>query len=322
MHSFSDLSALFDAHFNKKHFPAEPSNLYEAAQYILDLGGKRVRPICVLLANELFAELTKDAYNVATAVELFHNFSLIHDDIMDVAPLRRGKPTVHELYGQSTALLAGDVMFAQAYDNLTRIEMRYVKDIISLFNKTSKEVCEGQQLDMDFEKVKDVKIEDYILMITLKTSVLIGASLQLGGILGGAGKDNQRHLYEFGKKLGIAFQIQDDYLDAFGDPAIFGKQPGGDIVANKKTFLAIHAAEVATEAQKKILEEASTETDTVKKVAAVLAVYKDCGVDEWASGLKQKYYDEAMIQLEEVAIQSTRKKELHTLAEKLIWREV
>ena len=322
MHSFSELSALFDAHFNKKQFPAEPKNLYDAAQYILDLGGKRVRPICVLLANELFTDLTTDAYNVASAIELFHNFSLIHDDIMDEAPLRRGKPTVHTLYGQSTALLAGDVMFAQAYDNLTRIEMRYVKDIISLFNRTSKEVCEGQQMDMDFENLDVVHIDAYIQMITLKTSVLIGASLQLGAILGGAGKDNQRHLYEFGKKLGIAFQIQDDYLDAFGDPTIFGKQPGGDIVANKKTFLAIHAGEVANDIQKQKLESVYKESDATKKVSEVLAVYKECGVDEWASALKQQYYDEALLQLEEVAITSSRKKELYTLAEKLIWRDV
>ena len=251
MQSFLELAQQFETKFNVRHFPKEPQTLYDAAQYILAIGGKRVRPVCVLMGNELFADINQDAWQVAAAIELFHNFSLIHDDIMDKAPLRRGMQTVHAKYGDATALLAGDVMFAQAYDYLTRIDLSYVQKIIKLFNQTSKEVCEGQQIDMDFEQMQNVGMEQYIQMITLKTSVLLAASLQLGAILGGAGEGNQQHIYFFGKNLGIAFQIQDDYLDAFGDPEKFGKQIGGDILSNKKTFLLLHAIEVATANQKK-----------------------------------------------------------------------
>src|SRR5258706_5373260 len=246
MHSFELLSEKFALHFDKKHFPDEPSSLYGPNGYFLKLGGKRVRPVLVLLGNELFDEINPDAWHVATAIELFHNFTLIHDDIMDAAPLRRGLQTVHHKYGANTALLAGDVMLVVAYEYLNKIHAGHIRSIISLFSKTAKEVCEGQQLDMDFEKMNPVSLNDYLHMISLKTSVLLAASLQMGAILGGAGDGNQEHLYEFGKNLGLAFQIQDDYLDAFGDPVKFGKQTGGDIVSNKKTFLFIKAMEVAT----------------------------------------------------------------------------
>jgi geranylgeranyl diphosphate synthase type II len=187
------------------------------------------------MGNELFGEINPDSYEVATAIELFHNFSLIHDDIMDKAPLRRGMETVHTKYGESTALLAGDVMLVQSYEYLNKIRRDYSQRVFQVFNDTAKAVCEGQQLDMDFEKRSVVSLEEYVNMISLKTSVLLAASLQLGAILGGAGQGNQQHLYEFGKNLGIAFQVQDDFLDAFGDPDKFGKQVGGDILANKKT---------------------------------------------------------------------------------------
>lgn len=320
MHSFTELSLKFDDYFNKRHFPEEPKNLYDAAQYILNIGGKRVRPVAVLMGCELFADITEDAYSVAAAIELFHNFSLIHDDIMDKAPLRRGKKTVHIKWGDATALLAGDVMFAQAYDYLTRIDLKYVQKIIQLFNKTSKEVCEGQQLDMDFEQKENVSFEEYLQMITLKTSVLLAASMQLGGLLGGAGGNNQEHLYEFGKKLGIAFQVQDDYLDAFGDPLKFGKQPGGDILSNKKTFLLIHALEVADEHQKKNLLEIS-QGNSKNKVNEIIAIYKACGIDAWAASLKEKYYNEALQHLEDLAVLSSRKKEMQELAGYLLERE-
>ncbi|MBK7433887.1 MAG: polyprenyl synthetase family protein [Chitinophagaceae bacterium] len=290
------------------------------AQYILGLGGKRVRPVCVLMGNELFSEINPDAYHVGTAVELFHNFTLIHDDIMDKAPLRRGMPTVHARYGESTALLAGDVMFAQAYEYLARIKPDHISKILHLFNKTTREVCEGQQLDMDFEKLDSVSFEDYVNMITLKTSVLLAASLQLGAILGGAGESNQRHLYEFGKNLGIAFQVQDDYLDAFGDPEKFGKQVGGDIIANKKTFLMIHALETATPTQLVSLKELMT-LNPPDKVEKVLQLFIDCKVDEWARELKEKYLQTALAHLEDIAVLSVRKKPLQELAAYLISRD-
>lgn len=320
MQSFLELAQQFETKFNVRHFPKEPQTLYDAAQYILAIGGKRVRPVCVLMGNELFADINQDAWQVAAAIELFHNFSLIHDDIMDKAPLRRGMQTVHAKYGDATALLAGDVMFAQAYDYLTRIDLSYVQKIIKLFNQTSKEVCEGQQIDMDFEQMQNVGMEQYIQMITLKTSVLLAASLQLGAILGGAGEGNQQHIYSFGKNLGIAFQIQDDYLDAFGDPEKFGKQIGGDILSNKKTFLLLHVIEVATANQKNEIDTLIT-TNPTDKVEKMLTIYKDCKVDEWAKELKEKYYKTALKNLEDVAVLAIRKKPLYELATYLMERE-
>jgi geranylgeranyl diphosphate synthase type II len=320
MQSFSELSVIFEDHFNKRHFPAHPKNLYDAAQYILTIGGKRVRPVCVLMANQLFNDIEADSFEVATAIELFHNFSLIHDDIMDKAPLRRGLDTVHTKYGDSTALLAGDVMLVEAYEHLNKISTLHLHKIISIFNKTAKEVCEGQQMDMDFEQMPAVHFDSYLQMITLKTSVLLAASLQMGAIMGGAGLGNQQHLYEFGKNLGIAFQVQDDYLDAFGDPQKFGKQVGGDILSNKKTFLMIHTLDVANPVQKKELESLIAGHDP-RKVEKVLQIFHDCKAGEWAGSLKEKYYDAAMQHLEDTAVLSVRKKELEKLARYLLQRE-
>ena len=271
------------------------------------------------MGNELFNEIHPDVYEVATAIELFHNFSLIHDDIMDNAPLRRGKQTVHEKFGHATALLAGDMMLVTAYDHLNKVHPGYIRSIIDLFNQTAREVCEGQQLDMDFEK-KQVHLNEYLHMIELKTSVLIAASLRLGAILGGAGEGNQRHLYEFGKCLGTAFQVQDDYLDAFGDPSKFGKQVGGDIRSNKKTFLLIKALESATGFNAKELSRLLNENPD-DKVERVLQIFRDCGVDNWAFNLKEQYMTTAERHLEEIAVLSSRKAPLNELAAYLIKRE-
>jgi geranylgeranyl diphosphate synthase type II len=320
MHSFLELSKLFEDKFNTRHFPAHTETLYNPAQYILGIGGKRIRPVCVLLGNELFDEITEDAYHAATAIELFHNFSLIHDDIMDKAPVRRGMETVHIKYGESTALLAGDVMFVKAYEYLNKIQPANLQKVLHLFNITASQVCEGQQLDMDFEKKDMVSFDEYVNMITLKTSVLVAASLQLGAIMGGAGAGSQQHLYEFGKNLGIAFQVQDDYLDAFGNPDKFGKLVGGDILANKKTFLMIHAMEVAsTTAKNELLQLMVDNPDD--KVARVLTIFKDCKVDEWAAALKEKYKQTALQHLEDTAVLSNRKKPLQELATYLMERE-
>jgi geranylgeranyl diphosphate synthase type II len=320
MHSFTELSSLFEKDFNRRHFPLTPMNLYDAAQYILRIGGKRVRPVSVLMAQELFEEINADAFYVANAVELFHNFSLIHDDIMDKAPLRRGMETVHTKYGEDTALLAGDVMLVAAYEEINKIDLSKLHSILTLFSKTAKEVCEGQQLDMDFEKKEMVTIEEYLQMITLKTSVLLAASMKMGAIIGGASQGNQNHLYEFGKNLGIAFQIQDDYLDAFGDPEKFGKQVGGDILANKKTFLLIHALAVANDKQRAALELLIQGNDS-NKVAKVLVIYEECKVGEWADALKEKYFNLAVKHLEETAVMESRKIELKNLAQYLLQRE-
>ncbi len=320
MQSFISLSTAFEEQFTKRHFPVVPANLYDASQYILGIGGKRVRPVAVLMGNELFSEIDPDAYHVANAIELFHNFSLIHDDIMDKAPLRRGLPTVHVQYGDSTALLAGDVMLVAAYEYLNKIKTDHLHKIINLFNKTAKEVCEGQQLDMDFEKRSSVSMDEYVNMITLKTSVLLASSLQMGAVLGGAGLGNQQHLYEFGKNLGIAFQVQDDYLDCFGDPEKFGKQAGGDILSNKKTFLMIHTMDVANENQKQQLQ-LLMDTNPPDKVAKVLQLFRDCKADVWAASLKGRYFDEAIKHLEDTAVLTARKTELTRLAEYLLQRD-
>ncbi len=320
MQSFELLSQKFAIHFDKRHFPEEPASLYDPNEYFLKLGGKRIRPVLCLMGNELFDEIKTDAWNMGTAIELFHNFTLIHDDIMDKAPLRRGMETVHTKYGGSTALLAGDVMLVTAYEELNKIKIEYLQSILFLFNKTAKEVCEGQQMDMDFEKMREVSLDAYLKMIELKTSVALAASLQTGAILGGAGERNQHLLYDFGKKLGIAFQVQDDYLDAFGDPQKFGKQVGGDILANKKTFLLLHAFEEASPAQQKELSELLNSNGT-DKVEKVLAIYRDCKVDEWAMQLQNKYLDEALVHLDDIAVLSKRKEPLIELAHFLIKRE-
>ena len=320
MQSFELLSQKFALYFEQRHFPAEPVSLYEADEYFLKMGGKRIRPVLCLMGNELFDEMNPDAWHVATAIELFHNFTLIHDDIMDKAPLRRGMETVHVKYGENTALLAGDVMLVTAYDYLNKINSSYLHKVLHLFNKTAKEVCEGQQTDMDFEKKESVNLDKYLGMIELKTSVLLAASLKMGSILGGAGERNQNLLYEFGKKLGIAFQIQDDYLDAFGDPQKFGKQVGGDILANKKTFLLIHALEVATETGKKELR-SLIKNNPADKVKKMLRIFHDSKVDEWALQLKNKYLDEALTHLEDIAVLSKRKEPLKELAHFLVARD-
>ncbi|HMU47443.1 MAG TPA: polyprenyl synthetase family protein [Chitinophagaceae bacterium] len=320
MQSFELLSQKFALRFDKRHFPQSPASLYDPNEYFLKLGGKRIRPVLCLMGNDLFDEIKEDAWHVGTALELFHNFTLIHDDIMDKAPLRRGMPTVHKKYGENTALLAGDVMLVAAYEELGRINIEYLQPILHLFNRTAKEVCEGQQMDMDFETRDDVSHAEYLKMIELKTSVALAASLRMGSILGGAGERNQHLLYEFGKKLGIAFQVQDDYLDAFGDPAKFGKQVGGDILANKKTFLLLHAFEMASAAQKKELKELLSGNGD-GKVDNVLKIFKDCKVDEWALELKNRFLDEALNHLEDVAVLSKRKEPLKALACFLVKRD-
>ena len=319
MHPFQELIEKFNQDFDTSHFPSQPASLYEPSEYFLKIGGKRIRPVLCLLGNELFSDLHPDAFLAAKAVELFHNFSLVHDDMMDEANLRRGQPTVHTKYDANTALLVGDIMVIRAYEYLQPIQSNHLSKILGLFNQTAREVCEGQQLDMDYAKRSTVSVEEYIHMITLKTSVLLAASLQMGAIIGGAGEHNCSHLYEFGKKLGIAFQIQDDYLDAFGDAAVFGKDAGGDIKQNKKTFLLIRALETANPEQLKALNALLT-SDPEDKVEQVLAIFKACKVDAWAEALKQKYMQEALAHLEAIAVVEARKKPLIDLANYLMNR--
>lgn len=319
MLSFQELSAQFNQQFDTQHFPATPNTLYAPGEYFLTIGGKRIRPVMCMMGNELFSDIHPDAFVVARAIELFHNFTLVHDDMMDEANLRRGMPTVHTKYDSNTALLVGDVMLIRAYEFLQNVQPSYLPKILKIFNKTAREVCEGQQLDMDFSKMEQVNMEQYIHMITLKTSVLLAASLQIGAIIGGASESNCHHLYEFGKKVGIAFQIQDDYLDAYGDAAIFGKEPGGDIKQNKKTFLLLHALSVADKEQSEALE-LLLKNDDAQKVDKVLAIFNECGVGAWAENLKAKYLQEAFDHLESIAVVSARKQPLIDLANYLMSR--
>ncbi len=320
MQSFEALSEQFNKYFGQKHFPGEPASLYEPNEYFLKIGGKRVRPVLCLMGNEMFAEITADAWEMATAIELFHNFTLIHDDIMDKAPLRRGAETVAKKYGDNTAILAGDVMLIAAYELMNNVNLAVIRQVQRLFNATAKEVCEGQQYDMDYEKREDVSLSEYLRMIELKTSVLLAASLKMGAILGGAGERNQNLIYDFGRKLGLAYQVQDDYLDAFGDPLKFGKQPGGDILANKKTFLLIHALEKGNPQQKKELLRLLKEEDD-QKVEKVLQLFHECKVGDWALQLKNRFLDEALSHLDDIAVLSGRKEPLRQLTQFFVLRE-
>ena len=320
MHSFSQLVPLFEERFTASlPFPKQLHTLYEPCRYFLTIGGKRIRPVLCLMANELFEEISEDAWYAAMGIELFHNFTLIHDDIMDKAPLRRGKQTVHERNGLTAGILCGDVMSIYAYDQLAHIQ-KALPAILKLFNKTSIEVCEGQQLDMDFETRNDVRIDEYIEMITLKTSVLLACSLKMGALLGGATEGNANKLYEFGKNLGIAFQLQDDYLDAFGTSDKVGKQNGGDIIANKKTFLLLKALENANNDQR---SEINTwlEKNDADKVDAMLSLFKATGADVTCRDAVEKYSQAAFDCLEEVAVLNKRKQSLKELAEYLLQRE-
>ncbi|MHB1922768.1 MAG: polyprenyl synthetase family protein, partial [Chitinophagaceae bacterium] len=290
MYSFQELLLQFEEKFKVTRFPDQPATLYEPARYILNMGGKRIRPVLCLMGNDLFDQIKEDAFHVAAAIELFHNFTLIHDDIMDRAPLRRGKPTVHTHFSEPAALLAGDTMLVYAYEWINRIDKSYLSRIIGVFNKMAIQVCEGQQLDMDFEKVEldNLDMDLYLHMITLKTSVLLASSLKMGTILGGGSEGNAGHLYEFGRNLGIAFQIQDDLLDAFGNPEIFGKQPGGDILENKKTFLLLKAFDLSDQEQKSHIK-FLIKKNPANKVEQMLEIFSACQVQQWAQQEKIKY---------------------------------
>lgn len=320
MHSFEELSDDFAGRFGVRHFPMQPSSLYDPADHFLGHGGKRIRPVLCLMANELFGPIEEDAWEMATALELFHNFTLIHDDIMDKAPLRRGKPTVHARYGEPTAILAGDAMMVMSYDYIRRVRSQHIRRILQLFDRTAMQVCEGQQLDMDYETQERVTMEEYLKMIELKTSVLLACCLQVGAILGGAGLGNQDILYAFGRNLGLAFQVQDDYLDCYGDAQKIGKQVGGDIVAGKKTFLLIKTLEMATEVQRREIRELAGAAPA-DKVAGMLAIFSTCGVDAWAREVKEQYHAAACRSLDDVAVLSVRKEPLQRVVEMLLRRE-
>jgi geranylgeranyl diphosphate synthase, type II len=319
MKRFQELSASFSEYFNTRHFPVQPAGLYDAASYMLEAGGKRVRPVLCLMGSELFGDLRNDAWKTAAAIELFHNFTLIHDDIMDKAPLRRGNATVHARYNESSALLAGDVMLLKAYEYLNDTDPVHAGMLVRQMNEVGRQVCEGQQLDMDFEQSAAVTLSSYLNMIGLKTAVLLAASLRMGALITGASESDQLHLYAFGKNLGMSFQVQDDWLDAFGDPATFGKKAGGDIVQNKKTFLLVKALESAGPVQKeeilRLLEYSGED-----KVSRMIALFTDCAVDREAEAACARYFDQALSELGQIAVPPAKKLALEELAAHLLGR--
>jgi geranylgeranyl diphosphate synthase type II len=309
MKSIQELSALITDELGRVEYPKTPSLLYEPIDYILGLGGKRMRPILVLMAHQLFDKNIKKAFSPALAIEVFHNFTLLHDDIMDNAPLRRGQKTVHEKWNNNVAILSGDTMLVQAYQLMAEVDNAIVKQVLAVFSKAAIEVCEGQQWDMDFETQSDVSIPDYLKMIEYKTAVLLGAALQIGGITAGASKEEQNHLYAFGRDLGISFQLKDDLLDAFGDADAFGKQVGGDIMANKKTYLYLKALALADGTQRQNLEQYFSTNDTSQvKVDAVKTIFLNLEIPELTTNLIREYHARAMENL--AAIDSENKEPL------------
>lgn len=307
----------------RTQYGQHPPELYDPIHYIMSLGGKRMRPLLTLMAAYLFTDDWQKAIQPALGVEVFHNFSLMHDDIMDQAPLRRGQPTVHEKWNHNIAILSGDVMLVNAYDLLLTIDSDKLKPALTRFSRTAAEVCEGQQLDMNFETRWDVTEAEYIEMIRLKTSVLLGYALELGGLIAGADGETTRHLYEGGVNIGIGFQLKDDLLDVYGDPAKFGKQVGGDILANKKTFLLIEALEQAKGPVRNELTGWLTKpvTDKTEKVRAVTAIYEQLRIRQITETRISEYFSRGFANFEQINADPIRKTLLVQFVRQLAERE-
>jgi geranylgeranyl diphosphate synthase type II len=322
MYTLFELQSRIEKAIATMDYPNHPKNLYAPIAYIMNLGGKKLRPALVLLAADLFKGDIEEALPAALAIETFHNFTLIHDDIMDNAPLRRGKQTVHEKWGTNNAILSGDVMMVESNKQLTKVKVEVLKDVLDTFNATAQGVCEGQQLDMEFELRDDVGIEEYIDMIRLKTAVLVGGAMKIGAIVAGASKEDASLIYDFGENLGIAFQLQDDILDVYGDPEKFGKQIGGDIIANKKTYLLLKLQELAEQEDRAALATHALNTTTLPaKIDSIKALYDEYQVKELATQQMRNYLDEAFTALAKIRVADEQKKELIGLANALMHRE-
>ena len=324
MHPISHYQDIVLNHFQSLVLKKEPSNLYEPIRYILSLGGKRLRPVLTLMASEVFDTDCKNALAAATAVEVFHNFSLIHDDIMDDAPLRRGNETVHEKWDINTGILSGDAMLILAYQYFEEYEPSIFRELAKLFSKTALEVCEGQQYDVDFETRDDVTISEYLKMIEYKTAVLVGAAMKMGAIVAQTSEENANLIYDFGLNLGLAFQLQDDYLDAFGDPKTFGKQVGGDIIENKKTYLYLKAVEFASEESRKQLTHLFSiqPDDNTSKIDSVKEIFDSTGASEATKKAIKEYTLKAFEILQKLDISDDKKDKLQSFGENLMGRKV
>ncbi len=323
MRKLEDLQELISEAVEKLTFPGYPAELYEPITYILSLGGKRMRPALLLMACDLFGGDVDAAVPPALAIEVFHNFTLMHDDIMDNAPLRRGRTTVHERWNQNVGILSGDVMLIEGYKLMMQVEEHLLRPIMNIFNSTAVSVCEGQQIDMEFEQRNDTGIDEYLEMIRLKTAVVLGSALKIGALIGGADQQDAELLSVFGEQLGIAFQLQDDILDVYGNPEKFGKQVGGDIISNKKTYLLIKALERANEKQRQELDDliALKQFDSTGKVAAVTALYDALEVRQHAEHTMQGYAEKAFVALDAINLPEAQKQYLRDFADGLLVRE-
>lgn len=323
MYDFEAKRRAFELHLSKQNFGNTPKELYDPIYYILNLGGKRIRPLLLLMTNEIYDGELMEAMPAATAIEMFHNFTLVHDDIMDNAPIRRGKETVHERWNSSTAILAGDTMLTLCYELFLELRESRIKPVLEIFNRTSIEVCEGQQMDINFESQADVKLEEYIEMIRLKTSVLIAASLKIGSVIAGAPDAEANALYDFGIKTGIAFQLMDDLLDVYGNQDLFGKQNSGDIAANKKTYLYLKSLELADEKDLEKLRHYFSRQfdDNTKKIEEVKSIYNKLNIKYLTQVTINEYYDKAIGLLDRLNISDEKKNWLRSFANQLVERE-
>ena len=324
MFTTSELLERVNVYIAELQFTRAPHHLYEPISYVLSLGGKRIRPVLMLMAYNLYKDDVESILSPASAIEIYHNYTLLHDDLMDRAELRRGKKTVHKVWDDNTAILSGDAMLVLAYRYMAECAPRHLKEVVDLFGSTALEICEGQQFDMDFERRDDVKEEEYLEMIRLKTAVLLAASLKIGGLLGGASAHDAAGLYDFGVQMGVAFQLKDDLLDVYGDASVFGKNIGGDILCNKKTFLLIKALEHADDNQKQELEHWLTagSFDDSEKIAAVTHLYDRIGVKEMTEEKIAHYSKRALNSLGGVDVADEKKKQLQKLIGRLMSREL
>lgn len=325
MYTFEDLQHIVNEALTKEEFVKEPSELYEPIQYALDSGGKRLRPVLALMAYNLFEDDIHSTIQPLLGLEIFHNFTLVHDDIMDAADMRRNKPTIHNKWNDNVAILSGDAMFIKAYDYIFQYQGNNFTEILKTFNQTALMVCEGQQYDMNFEEKDFVEEQDYLRMIELKTAVLLASSLKIGALMSDASNIDVDLLRQFGLFMGMAFQLQDDYLDAFGDAEVFGKKIGGDIVANKKTYLFIKTLEKANEQDTKFLLNlfhSEFSGDLEDKIQQVIAVYRKYDIHKLTQDKIEEYFEKANEALAKVSVSSERKKHLSSLADKLVKRKM
>ena len=322
MYTITDLQILVEQELTKQQFVVEPKGLYQPIEYVMGMGGKRIRPTLCLAGCYLFSDSVQNAVKPSLSLEIFHNFTLLHDDIMDNADVRRNQPTVHKKWNENTAILSGDAMLIKAYQYAAEIEPQYLKSVLDVFSQTAIEVCEGQQYDMEFETRDDVKVDDYLNMIRLKTAVLLAASLKTGAIIGGASQKDADLLYQFGENIGLAFQLQDDFLDVYGDIETFGKAIGGDIVANKKTFLLLNALQLASGSLREDLINwiNAKDFDAQEKIESVKNIYNTLKVDELAKEKMNFYFQNAISALDKVNGRESMKEELRKFAVKLIER--